>query len=129
MTDRLDAAWQAQEAARAGQGGDTADRLVAQALARPVPMALPADFAAQVARLARQRLQAASSRVEWALAAVAVALVLLASAWALHLNPELPATLAAALPTQGLGGWALWLLAALAATALAPALTPPRKSP
>lgn len=129
MNERFESIWQAQEAARAGQGGDAADRLVAKALAQPSPVNLPPDFAARVALLARRRLQAASARVEWALGALATALVLLAAAWTLHLNPDLSRSLAAALPSQGLGGWALWLLAALAATALGPALTPDRKTP
>lgn len=129
MHDPLEAAWQAQEDARAGRGGSAADRLLAQALAQVSPMDLPHDFAGRVALLARQRLQAASAQVEWALGAVALALVVLAAAWALHLNPALTRSLATALPAQGLGGWALWLLAALAATALGPALNPLRKTP
>lgn len=128
MNDRFESAWQAQEAARAGQGGNAADRLVAQALVQPGWVGLPPDFAARVALLARQRVQAASARVEWALGTVALALLLLAAAWAVHLNPDLARSLSDALPPRGLGGWALWLLAAVAATAFGPALTFHRKT-
>lgn len=120
MHERLEAAWQSQEAAREGRGGEPADRLVARALAQPLPLALPAGFAADVAQRALQRAAPASARVEWALHALATALVLLAALLALRLNPELLSTWVNALPLQGLGGWVLWLGLAGLVTAAAP---------
>lgn len=125
MDERLEPVWVRQEAARLGQGGDRADRLVAEALARPLPMDLPADFAARVARQAEAQARAAAPFFEWTLGALAAVLLLGACAWALHLNPAFGVQLQQAWVAAN--GWAWWLAAALAGAALQPALFTTRR--
>jgi hypothetical protein len=117
MHDAQEAAWQSQEAARQGRGGDAADRLVAQALAAPLPINLPVSFAADVARLAQQRTPAASPVFEGVLYVLAATLLLLALGVAIKLNPSLVPN---SLDMQGPGGWGLWLAAGVLLTCLTP---------
>lgn len=124
MIEPPEAQWQRQEAACQGTAGDAAYRLIAQALAQPIPVQLPADFAAQMARLATARSAAAAASFEWMLVALALALTVLAAWVALHFNPDLAAglvaTTARTLASQDTAGWLLWLLAGLAAASIRP---------
>lgn len=126
MNERDEALWQRQEAARLGLGGDAADRQIAQALAQPLPVGLPPDFAARLAReVALQR--APSPAFEWTLAGLAVALLALAAGVVLHLDPELATGATTALAAPAGNGWLLWLAVALAAAAIRPSpIRPPR---
>jgi hypothetical protein len=120
MHERDETEWQRQEAARQGLGRDAAYRLIAQTLAQPSPVQLPADFAAQMARLATARSAAATASYEWMLVGLALALTAGAVWVALHLNPELAARLLTLVLntdiSQGSAGWLLWLVLALACT-------------
>lgn len=112
-----DAAWQAQErarlAARDGHGdADAVDLRIARALREPPPVALPADFAARVARLARAQ-AAVSVELERRLLRGLVLVFGLSAATAVGwLGRGWVDALAAALPggLQSVG----WLLLALA---------------
>lgn len=134
MNERDEAIWQRQEAARLGLGGDAADRLIAQALAQPLPVGLPPDFAARLAREVAHQVASAvalqrapSPAFEWTLAGLAVALLALAAGVVLHLDPELATGVTAALAAPAGNGWLLWLALALAAAAIRPSpLRPPR---
>jgi hypothetical protein len=123
--------WQRQEAARQGAGSDTAYRLIARTLAQPFPVGLPADFAAQVARLAAARSAVARASYEWMLGAVALALTALAAGVALRLNPDLATRLLALVSdtriTQGRAGWLLWLAVALVAATIRPSRFKPQR--
>jgi hypothetical protein len=123
-----EAEWRRQEAARQGASGDAAYRLIAQTLAQPPAMLLPADFAAQVARLAMARNAPAAASYEWMLGGVAGALTALAAGVALHFNPGLMTRLfTLVLDTrspQSAAGWLLWLAVALAMAVAAGTIHP-----
>jgi hypothetical protein len=143
MHERDETEWQRQEAARQGVGDDAAYRLMAQTLAWPSPVQLPADFAAQVARLATARSAAAAASYEWMLGGFALALTAGAAWVALHLNPDLAARLftlvfdarLAAITDittitsihQGKAGWLLWLGLALVAATFRPQSLKPQR--
>ena len=112
-----DAAWQAQErarlAARDGHGdADAVDLRIARALREPPPVALPADFAARVARLARAQAAVSVELERRLLRGLVVAFALSAAVVVAWLGRGWVDALALALPggTQSAG----WLLLALA---------------
>jgi hypothetical protein len=122
----LQAQWQQQEDARRAMhpgphelgapagippvaGRARADFLVALALSRPLPVALPSGFAQQMAALVRP----ASAAIEWALAAATGLLLLAAGAVALHLNPGLPARSLGHWLQDPTAGWLTWLAVAM----------------
>jgi hypothetical protein len=122
MHERDELEWQRQEAARSGTGSDAAYQLIAQALAAPSSTLLPADFAAQVARVAITRSTAAAASYEWMVTGLALVLMAVAAWVALLLNPNLATQLLAMMShtpiTQSHAGWVLWLAAALLGAAM-----------
>ena len=123
-----DALWQAQEQARALRAdADPAELRIARALRRAPPVALPADFAAQVAALARTQASLATTEQslleQYLLRGLVIAFALSAAVVVAWLGRGWVAELAAVLPGGGdavawsgvaalcmLGNWSIGLV-------------------